>query len=53
MHPVIEAHGLLPLIRRATALGNNDCFAGLSTATLVDATFTEETVMVLRNASKQ
>ena len=36
--PVIEAHGSLPLIRRATALGNNDCFAGLST-TLVDATY--------------
>ena len=36
--PVIEAHGSLPVIRRATALGNNDCFAGLST-TLVDATY--------------
>jgi len=36
--PVIEAHGSLPLIRRATALGNNDCFAGLSTS-LTDATY--------------
>ena len=36
--PVIEVHGSLPLIRRATALGNNDCFDGLST-TLVDATY--------------
>ena len=35
---MIEAHGSLPVIRRATALGNNDCFAGLST-TLVDATY--------------
>lgn len=36
--PILEAHGSLPLIRRSTALGNNDCFAGLST-TLVDATY--------------
>jgi len=36
--PVIEAHGSLPFIRRATELGNNDCFAGLST-TLTDATY--------------
>ena len=34
--PVTEVHGSLPVVRRATALGNNDCFAGLSTA-LVDA----------------
>jgi acetyl esterase/lipase len=27
--PVIEAMGSIPVIRRATALGNNDCFAGL------------------------
>ena len=36
--PVIEAHGSLPLIRRATELGNNDCFAGLSTS-LTDVTY--------------
>ena len=36
--PILEAHGSLPLIRRSTALGNNDCFAGFPT-TLVDATY--------------
>ena len=36
--PVIEAHGSLPLIRRSTELGNNDCFAGLSTS-VTDATY--------------
>ena len=36
--PILEVHGSLPLIRRSTALGNNNCFADLST-TLVDATY--------------
>ena len=36
--PVIEAHGSLPVIRKATELGNNACFEGMST-TLVDATY--------------
>ena len=36
--PVIEAMGGKVVIARATALGNNDCFAGLST-TLNDVTY--------------
>ena len=36
--PVIEAHGSLPVIRKATELGNNACFDGMSTS-LTDATY--------------